>query len=253
MHSFKKFFWKVWQYNTSEKATALAKGLQLSHPSSPAAPSPNLERWAWVGSENQINVNTGWRKMPLEASACCWGPIFKYIPNYNRRDVRSLAVYITHATGPSVRPIQTWQKWKVWACLAGMYRTHRSTMYTRLTLQPFTTLSYKQEHAGLFINCCLDKCQGLMNGSVQWSKWKMGHWHGFLHLRPHLGPHLGGSSFTCTLQAISGSCAIKNFKTQEVLLTKGFGVVSRWLLNLKLYVGPWFRNPTEILPSLSLC
>lgn len=108
--------------------------------------------------------------------------------------------------------------------------TCHSTIYTRLTLQPFTTFSYKQEHASLGIICYLDKCEGFRNSCPLWRKWKVGHGRAFLYLPSRLGPVLKILHFPCTRQGTSGSWKWKDSKTQHVLLTKGVGEVSKQLL-----------------------
>lgn len=58
----------------------------------------------------------------------------------------------------------------------------------------------------------------------------------FLPFLLALVPIVGAPCFTCTLWA--PFCELKDLKTQEVSLIKGFGVVSGRLLKLRGYVCP---------------
>lgn len=174
--------------------------------------------WAWVAPKKCKT------KDPLEASGCCWGPVLR---SYKKRAGESLAVCSVHADGPFFRLIQTWQKWKVWACPARTCHPRHSTIHTRLTLKPFTIFRCKWGHAGLCINCYLDKCEGFMNSGIGRRKWEM------VHSPPSFSsgsPSERLPYLTHILHATSGTWQWADFKTQEVLLIKGSGLVSQQLL-----------------------
>ena len=132
---------------------------------------------------------------------------------------------------PSVRLIQTWQKLKVWACLAGMCHTHVTPPFTHGWLYSHLHLIVTSRNMLVWVVIAIWKSvQGSRtvahNGKCE--KWvidmlfftfllilvpsgSLSTWSA--HFRPHLA--FGNE---------------KVLKSQEVLLTKGIGVVSMRLL-----------------------
>lgn len=149
--------------NKNAKATYLGTSLRTSTTLS-SSHLPCLTPTTWRAEPGwdqrmQIHFNIIWRKIPLEASACCSRAVFSCIPNWNRRDLRSWAVFIIHAYGSlcQANPDLTKIKSVGMSCQDVSHTCH-STIYTRLTLPPFTTFAYKREHACLCIDWYLEKC-----------------------------------------------------------------------------------------------
>lgn len=170
----------MWDHVYKDKSTEL---LDNFNPLFLPPHCPWREESGW-DQRMQINFNISLRKMPLEAPACCEDHYSDASHTNTKGETPGPWLFAWFMpTVPSLRLIQTWQKMKsVGMSCAGMSHTRHYTIYTRLILQPFTTIRYKQEHASLCINCYLGKCYGFMNSCIWRRKWKMGQWHAFLHL-----------------------------------------------------------------------